>query len=55
VLRTTDPIHESARQTTTEIRAAEFVSLPDLDHIAAMCRSDLALPHVERFLERARG
>ncbi len=52
---TLDPIHEPAQQSTAEIRAAEFVSLPGLDHIAAMCRSDLVLPHVERFLEKVQG
>jgi pimeloyl-ACP methyl ester carboxylesterase len=52
---TADPIHEPARQSAAQIRGAEFVSLPGLDHIAAGFRSDLVLPHVERFLERARG
>jgi hypothetical protein len=51
---TADPIHEPARQSAAQIRGAKFVSLPGLDHIAAGCRSDLILPHVERFLERAR-
>jgi pimeloyl-ACP methyl ester carboxylesterase len=52
---TADPIHEAARRSAAEIANAEFVSLPGLDHGAAICRSDLVLPHVEQFLERARG
>jgi pimeloyl-ACP methyl ester carboxylesterase len=45
-----DPIHDAARQSASEIPGAEFVSLPGLGHIAAMCRSDLVLPHAEQFL-----
>ena len=45
-----DPIHEPARQTASEIANARFMSLPGLGHVAAMCRSDLVLPHVEPFL-----
>ena len=50
-----DPIHEPARQSASEISGAEFVSLRGLNHIAAMCQSDLILPHVEPFLVRAMG
>ena len=45
-----DPIHDPARQTASEIANARFMSLPGLDHLGAMCRSDLVLPHVEPFL-----
>lgn len=48
-----DPIHGPARQTASEIRGAEFISLAGLTHIAAMCRSDLILPQVQRFMTRA--
>lgn len=48
-----DPIHEPARQTAAEIAGARFMSMPGLGHVAAMCRSDLVLPHVEPFLAKA--
>jgi pimeloyl-ACP methyl ester carboxylesterase len=48
-----DPIHDAARQSASEITGAEFISLPGLTHVAAMCRSDLVLPHAEQFLVRA--
>ena len=35
---TADPIHEAARQSAAEIRNTEFVSLPGLDHGAAIWR-----------------
>lgn len=47
-----DPIHNPARQTASEIPGAQFVSLPGLIHPAALCRSDLVLPHVEPFLAK---
>jgi pimeloyl-ACP methyl ester carboxylesterase len=50
-----DPIHDPARQSASEVPGAHFVSLPGLSHIAAMCRSDLVLPHVQSFLARANG
>jgi pimeloyl-ACP methyl ester carboxylesterase len=50
-----DPIHNTARQSASEIPAAHFVSLPGLNHIAALCRSDLVLPQVEPFLAKATG
>ena len=50
---TADPVHNGARQTASEIPGAQFVSLPDLVHPAAICRSDLVLPHVEPFLANA--
>src|SRR5262245_62124197 len=50
-----DPIHDAARQSTSEIRGAQFVSLPGLIHPAALWRSDLVLPHVEPFLAKAAG
>ena len=50
-----DPIHDQARQTASEIPGAQFVSLPGLNHPAALCRSDLVLPQVEPFLAKATG
>jgi pimeloyl-ACP methyl ester carboxylesterase len=48
-----DPIHEPARQSASKIADAEFISLPGLNHIAAMCQSQLILPDVARFLAKA--
>ena len=50
-----DPIHDAARQSASEIPGAQFVSLAGLNHPAALCRSDLVLPHVEPFLAKATG
>lgn len=50
-----DPIHDPARQSASEVSGAQFVSLPGLNHIAAMCRSDLVLAHVEPFLAKVTG
>ena len=50
-----DPVHDSARQGASEIRGAQFLSLQGLNHPAALCRSDLVLPHVEPFLAKATG
>jgi pimeloyl-ACP methyl ester carboxylesterase len=47
-----DPIHDAARQTASEIGGAEFVSLPGLGHVAAMCRPQLILPQAQRLLEK---
>lgn len=46
-----DPIHAQVQASAADIRGATFVSLPDLGHIEAMCRSDLVLPHVLQFLD----
>jgi pimeloyl-ACP methyl ester carboxylesterase len=45
-----DPIHDAAQHSALLIPAAEFISLPGLDHIAAMCQTDLILPRVRQFL-----
>jgi len=50
-----DPVHDSARQSASGIAGAQFVSLPGLNHIAAMARSDLVLTQVEPFLAKAMG
>jgi len=50
-----DPIHDAAQQTASELPTAQFTSLPGLNHVDAMCRSDLVLAHVEPFLARAMG
>jgi pimeloyl-ACP methyl ester carboxylesterase len=48
-----DPIHDGARQSASEIPGATFISLPDLNHIGAMCQPALILPQVQEFLEKA--
>jgi pimeloyl-ACP methyl ester carboxylesterase len=45
-----DAIHDAARESAAHIPGAQFISLPGLNHSAAMCRSDLILPQVQRFL-----
>jgi pimeloyl-ACP methyl ester carboxylesterase len=45
-----DPIHAQVQECTAHIHRASFVSLPGLGHIEAMCRSDVILPYILRFL-----
>jgi pimeloyl-ACP methyl ester carboxylesterase len=45
-----DPIHDGAQESASQIRGAKFISVPGLNHIEMMCRSELVLPHVEQFL-----
>jgi pimeloyl-ACP methyl ester carboxylesterase len=45
-----DPIHAQAETCAQLVPGARFASLPGLGHIAALCRSDLVLPHVTTFL-----
>jgi pimeloyl-ACP methyl ester carboxylesterase len=47
---TADAIHDSSRDTASQITKAQFVSLDGLNHVQAMVRSDLVLPHVQPFL-----
>ena len=47
---TADPIHDGARDSASQIRRAKIISVPGLNHIETMCRSELILPHVEQFL-----
>jgi pimeloyl-ACP methyl ester carboxylesterase len=49
---TADLIHDAAQQSASRIPGAEFVSLPELNHVAAFCQSNLILPQVQSFLER---
>src|SRR5206468_4773354 len=48
-----DPLHNAARQSASEIPRAQFVSVPGLNHPAALCRRDLVIPQVEPFLAKA--
>lgn len=47
-----DPIHNPAQQTASEIRDAKFISLPNLNHMAAF-QPQFILRQVEEFLEKA--
>ena len=44
------PFHDRARRATAGRPRVTFVSLPGLGHGEAIARSDLALPHIRRFL-----
>jgi pimeloyl-ACP methyl ester carboxylesterase len=50
---TVDLVHDATQKSAAEISGASFVSLPGLDHIAAMCQPQLILPQVQQFLETA--
>ena len=45
-----DGQYSNAKKESKLIINATFISLPDLDHVGASCRSDLVLPHIRRFL-----
>ena len=45
-----DPRHPGAKEGAKRMPQATFVSLPGLDHVPAFVRSDMALPHVKKFL-----
>jgi pimeloyl-ACP methyl ester carboxylesterase len=47
-----DENYEGAKRLASEMPDATFVGFPGLDHGGPIMRSDLSLPHVERFLER---
>jgi len=42
--------YASAKECVKSMPTATFVSFPDLDHVEAICRTDLVLPHIVRFL-----
>jgi pimeloyl-ACP methyl ester carboxylesterase len=45
-----DPFHTGAKESVNHMPQARFVSLPGLDHLTTASRSDLALPHIKKFL-----
>jgi len=49
----TDPCYPGAKQCAKSILNATFVSFPGLDHIQTFFSSDLVLPHITKFLEKA--
>ena len=42
--------HDSMKETVALMPNATFVSLPGLDHLPALVRADLVMPHVRDFL-----
>jgi pimeloyl-ACP methyl ester carboxylesterase len=50
----TDPRFPQVQQCVTHLPNATFFSLPGCDHVAALTRSDLVLPHVLTFLAKVR-
>jgi len=49
----TDPFYPGAKQCAKSIPNATFVSFPRLGHMETRFRSDLVLPHITKFLEKA--
>ena len=43
-------LHTDIQEYAKRFPNATFVSLPGLDHIQGFTRSDLALPHIQKFL-----
>ena len=48
-----DGLHVGAEECVKHMPNVTWVSLPGLDHTLAMERSDLVLPHVQKFLKKA--
>ena len=48
-----DGLHVGAEECVKHMPSVTWVSLPGLDHTLAMERSDLVLPHVQKFLKQA--
>lgn len=48
-----DEVHGLAERAAAQIPGAQFVSLPGLNHGQTMARSDLVVPMVREFLQRA--
>ena len=46
-----DPRFPTASKCASRIPGARFIAIPGLDHVQAASRSDLVLPHIERFLD----
>jgi pimeloyl-ACP methyl ester carboxylesterase len=48
-----DSVYSGARKCVESMPNATFISLPNLDHVETLYRSDLVLPHITKFLENA--
>ena len=46
-----DPHDANTKKSMDKLPNATFVTLPGLDHFAGFMRSDLVLPHIQKFLE----
>jgi pimeloyl-ACP methyl ester carboxylesterase len=49
-----DPRFSGARESVNHIPRAKFISLPGLDHVKTLMRTDLVIPHVTNFLTNIR-
>lgn len=47
-----DPFYSGAEECSKKMPNATLVSLPGLDHIEAVYRTDLVLPHIRKFLAK---
>ena len=47
-----DPHDANTKKSMDELPNATFVTLPGLDHFAGFMRSDLVVPHIQKFLEK---
>jgi pimeloyl-ACP methyl ester carboxylesterase len=50
-----DPFYPGALQAARHMNKARFLSMPGLDHISALMRSDLVVPHVKKFIADTGG
>jgi pimeloyl-ACP methyl ester carboxylesterase len=48
-----DPRFEMVKKCVSELPSAKFFTLPECDHVDALVRSDLVLPHIKAFLSKA--
>jgi len=46
-----DPFHAGALEAARHMPRVRFVSMPDLDHIGALTRRDLVVPHIKKFID----
>ena len=47
-----DPFYAGAKKAAEHMPRVKFLPLPGLNHISALFRKDLVIPHVEEFLEQ---
>lgn len=47
-----DPRLANVRKCVSELPNATFFTLPECDHVAALARSDLVIPHIKAFLSK---
>jgi len=49
-----DPFHHGVKKCASVMPNATFVSFPKLSHVETLCRSDLVIPHIKKFLATVR-